>query len=58
MMNLAVKGKSSQEGAQRRVAPLDVVRQRAQRPQEASEHEQSRDVSQRKAPPLFRNSLF
>jgi hypothetical protein len=43
------RGESSQEGAQRRVAPLDVVRQQALQPQEASE---------RKAPSSLQELTF
>ena len=50
-------GESSQEGAMRRVAPLDVVRQRAQQHQEASQQE-SQEASQRKAPPSLLELTF
>jgi hypothetical protein len=51
------RGESSQEGAQRRVAPLDVVRQQAQRPQEASQQE-SQEAPQREAPPSLLELTF
>ena len=51
------RGESSQEGAQRRIAPLDMVRQQAQRSQEASEQE-SQEASQWKAPPSLLELTF
>ncbi len=63
------RGESSQEGVQQGVqqgvAPMDVVRQQAQRPQEASQQrpqeasqQESQEASQRKAPPSLLELTF